>query len=154
MARFWPRSFLDPQSEKWRKEVESAIDSNSSAVGAISDSLTTLSSADAALRTGLAGIPRVQRGFVPIVGNSSTRISTTITFDREFSAPPIVIPGVAGFSTSPTGPTGNDDTGVDAWGNVAAYSVTTTGFTVSLQRSTGTFNSSNYYFVTWIAYPA
>lgn len=150
----WPRSFLDPASEPWRKKVESDTDANSTAVKKYGASISALSSAVAALRGRVARTAEPKRGSVAIIGNGGTEITASVTFDSEYGAPPVVVAAPAGSGALDSGTSGTGAANLSQWGNCAAYSVSETGFMVSLSRASGTFSTSTYYFVSWIALPA
>lgn len=151
---FWPRSFLDPASEPWRRKVESDIDANTRNSENAGNAISTLSSAVAALRGRLARTPEPKRGSTFILGNGGASMTTTVSFDQAYDSPPVVVAGAAGQGATDSGTSGTGAGTIAQWGNVSVHSVSTTGFSLTIARETGTFSTSTYYFVNWIAYPA
>lgn len=152
--RIWPRAFLSPQSEAWRKKVESDIDSNTSDLSKIQGITTSLSSGLAALRGRFASDPTPQRGVVALNGNGGTTLTGSVTFPNAFSTPPVVVAAPAGHSTTDTGTSGTGVSSLVDWGNFSVYNVSESGFSMAFSRASGTFSASNFYFVTWMALPS
>lgn len=91
----------------------------------------------------------IQYGWQQIVGNGTTSISAAVTFPVAFANTPIVVAG--GLSAHTAVATDIDDlASVQADMNAIANTVSNTGFTLNLNRSSA-FGATAYYAGSWIA---
>lgn len=98
----------------------------------------------------------VLTGWGYIQGDSTAHLTEAVTFGITFSSAPVVIIGRLGNKTgAPANITELTSAPNSATGPIVsaagAYSITTSGLTVSLGRSTGTFNNTAYHGYSWIA---
>lgn len=97
----------------------------------------------------------VQVGWGQVVGGGAATLTDSVTFPTSFSTVLGVAIAPLGISTpsAATDITGlTQSTSTTSGLVVATKSITTSGFTADLGRSTGTFSSSNFYGYSWIAW--
>lgn len=149
----WPRSFLDPNSDRWRRKVEDGVDSANETASTARSNLISLSQAITGLRERVAAqFGNLQTGVSVIQGDGTTAIMTEVVFARPFSAPPAVIVSNAGYRVGYADATsGTSYASVEIWGHITAVNVTTDGFTIVMASSSTAYSTSNFYYANWIA---
>lgn len=149
----WPRSFLDPNSDRWRLAVESKIDANGSFVQGILENLRGLSAGITGLRERVAAQHgNLQSGVAVLPGDGTNGINADVTFPRPFLSPPAVVVSSAGYRVGYEDTvSGNAYTGADAWSHLTTLNVTTEGFSLVALASSGVYDTANSYYFNWMA---
>jgi len=150
----WPKSFLDPTSDRWRRKVENDSDASTTGLARLAANVLSLSSAITGLRGRVAAqYGNLQSGVAIVQGDGTTAINVDVTFDVPYDDPPVVVAGAAGYRTSySVDVSGNSYAGIGDWGNVTVLAVTGTGFSIVMAASAAaTYSTANYYYITWMA---